>query len=341
MNTMANTYGLSDYYLFGLPMTGRTYSSSDYRFAFNGMEKEDEVYGEGNFYDFGARMYDARIGRWTSVDPKFKLQPDQSPYKSFLNNPIIFVDPEGETEYITIITMNEETGETTIECKTSSQVMTDGVVHAEPDGGGGYTNYNYYYDYSTTIIRTTDKNGKQLSETTTSSMLKDRGVKNKDGVFFGGDDYGDTQSNWAWSEMTGGYNFTWSLGQGQETRKAFHGIETVDAELLMAAFGAASRVAGERNLKNIAEPIKVLVDSYEAGGDIIDGLIGLGQEVYDAYKSEMDKMNKETTTSSGGPVRQTGDTLTTTKNGGKDTVKVDIYRPGGNRRIQTGNTTGN
>jgi RHS repeat-associated protein len=40
-----------------------------YRFTFNGMEKDDEVKGVGNSLDFGARIYDSRLGRWLSVDP--------------------------------------------------------------------------------------------------------------------------------------------------------------------------------------------------------------------------------------------------------------------------------
>lgn len=63
------------------------------------MEGDDELKGEGNSYDFGARMYDSRIGRWMSVDPKFALQPGWSTYKFALDNPLIFVDPEGETEF--------------------------------------------------------------------------------------------------------------------------------------------------------------------------------------------------------------------------------------------------
>ena len=34
-----------------------------YRYGFNGMEKDDEVSGSKNYYNFGARMYDSRIGR--------------------------------------------------------------------------------------------------------------------------------------------------------------------------------------------------------------------------------------------------------------------------------------
>ena len=40
-----------------------------YWFGFQGQEAENEIWGEGNAYDFGARIYDARIGRFLSVDP--------------------------------------------------------------------------------------------------------------------------------------------------------------------------------------------------------------------------------------------------------------------------------
>lgn len=46
-------------------------------------------------YDFGARMYDARLGRFTSVDPHAHSYPHWSPYSAFANNPIVFIDPDG------------------------------------------------------------------------------------------------------------------------------------------------------------------------------------------------------------------------------------------------------
>ncbi len=46
----------SDYYSFGMQMPGRQFSGEEYRYGFNGMEKDDELAGEGNSYDFGARM---------------------------------------------------------------------------------------------------------------------------------------------------------------------------------------------------------------------------------------------------------------------------------------------
>ena len=70
-------------------------STVSYRFGFNGKENDNEVKGTGNSVDFGARIYDSRLGRWLSVDPLQVKYPDKSPYNFCSNNPIIFVDPDG------------------------------------------------------------------------------------------------------------------------------------------------------------------------------------------------------------------------------------------------------
>ena len=46
-------------------------------------------------YDFGDRIYDARIGRWLSVDKRFKDYVPFSPYIFSLNNPIFLIDKDG------------------------------------------------------------------------------------------------------------------------------------------------------------------------------------------------------------------------------------------------------
>ncbi len=66
-----------------------------YRYGFNGMEKDDEVKGNGNSYDFGARMQDPRLGRWLSVDKKWNLNLAVTPYGFGNNSPIYYIDKGG------------------------------------------------------------------------------------------------------------------------------------------------------------------------------------------------------------------------------------------------------
>jgi RHS repeat-associated protein len=86
----------TDYYPFGYPIAERSSSGKDYRYGFNGQEKDDEIYGKGSAYDFGERIYDSRIGRWFSIDPLQAKYPDLSPYAFTANNPIRFIDIGGE-----------------------------------------------------------------------------------------------------------------------------------------------------------------------------------------------------------------------------------------------------
>jgi RHS repeat-associated protein len=84
----------SDYYPFGMQMPGRN-GGEDYRYAFNGMEQDPEVSGDGNSYTTEFRQYDPRLGRWKSLDPLMAKFPNSSPYVAFADNPIVYVDPDG------------------------------------------------------------------------------------------------------------------------------------------------------------------------------------------------------------------------------------------------------
>lgn len=60
------------------------------------MEKDDEIKGSGNSLDFGARIYDPRLGRFLSLDPLIHQFADISGYLYAINSPISFIDENGK-----------------------------------------------------------------------------------------------------------------------------------------------------------------------------------------------------------------------------------------------------
>ncbi len=98
---------------FGSPMPTRSWKdpNAKYKYGFNGKEKDNEINVDGGDYDFGARIYNSRLGRWLSLDPLMKKYPQFSTYCFALDNPSLYIDFNGKdviNGYIRLIQQTEE-----------------------------------------------------------------------------------------------------------------------------------------------------------------------------------------------------------------------------------------
>ena len=126
----------SDYYPYGAPMDNPTNTLTDrncgwgYRYGYNSTEICTSDLGyHSNITEF--RLFDGRLARWNSTDPKWLEFPWQSTYIVMDANPIIIIDPTGASGEES----TSQAGPTPIEAAMMAKHVYGGMNDDELVGG--------------------------------------------------------------------------------------------------------------------------------------------------------------------------------------------------------------
>jgi RHS repeat-associated protein len=251
-----------------------------YRFGFNGMERDDEVKGQGNSYDFGARIYDSRLGRWMSTDPLAGKFSYESPYTFVSNNPVIYLDPTGKSKWITHRVVNEQTGETTEISVLNDKVLLKAVPDRTTSSLSPHTLGPIHYDYydinevHTTVIK---KDGTKIIEPVKTERGDYRAhtiyksnywanVFKDENEFEENEDIEMTGIRWTTSKTN-------AEGQGNsfESGRTFSRSENIDMLLSLIDGGKSMSSAIEKSIKTL-DRVRKVAEAVDKGSDVIDGL---------------------------------------------------------------------
>ena len=280
-----------DYYPFGFPMPDRSFYMGGYRYFFNGQESDAEVYGTGSLAGYEFRQYDTRLGRWWGVDQEIAETPSLSPFIAFRDNPILYVDPDGRKEFITVVFQSNTGPKVVLQRQVSNRIMTDGVQHMKVSKLSSATWHyeNYYYDYEHVFVVTVNPEGGFSFKYQSTNIISDSKIKDTEKVWFGGDKYGDSKQDPSEKVLSqpGGWHLVTSNGGSSPTRYiSSKGMpEFINVELLLKAMNGAGAMKG---------PLPDMRNNPLDRAFFINLLKDITQEAVEMTKKEREEYENET-----------------------------------------------
>ena len=151
--------------------------SKGYSYAFNGMEKDDE-HTQGK-YDFGARIYDSRLGRWLAIDPLSMKYTSLNPYNFVANSPLLYVDKDGKEisaltpnaklAFYSIIAIGLSGGMNSDESGDNNQALTDFFINSSMSSK--FKGAKFTFAYTEDAAKKFKKIKKKLKKTLTAQQV--------------------------------------------------------------------------------------------------------------------------------------------------------------------------
>lgn len=241
--------------------------SKGYSYGFNGMEKDDE-HTQGK-YDFGARIYDSRIGNFLSVDPEYNVFAFQSPYVFASDNPIFYIDDNG-THRITYYTTITDDGTAFYKViNRNNETEVDMVAITSSQGGIGgwiprYTNPVTFVtlDKRTNITPEENKSGTREGTAEEGETISFSEYVNQ--VF--------TYSGMG-SEMLGGVSWTSKKGEGGEflPKSQANDTEVINIDDMLAP-GAGAKIRGINKIWKALQYTKDVLGGLDNGKKIVEAI---------------------------------------------------------------------
>jgi len=188
------------------------------------------VKGDGNQQDYGARIYDPRLGRFLSVDPLSGKFPNESPYSYAGDNPIGMIDPDGQAKYSVHLQYDAKTGKYTILKILKSSGLKPKVISK---WSSMYVDHVDWYNYQTFTVTVINADPKITYDIKIPDQIIGKIVTTTSHELTNNETWAKFKTN---DEVTGGVMFTSEDGPGLNVRKG-EAEFMANIEGVMAAIG--------------------------------------------------------------------------------------------------------
>lgn len=162
-----------EYFAFGETFVEEHSNTDRTPYLFNGKELDEET----GLYYYGARYYDARTSVFQSVDRLSEKYPGLSSYQYAGNNPVMFVDFNGDDFGISIDNKNKSIIITTNIYATSSRAYNQAVKAATNWNGQSSTYSDFTVTFKVNVVKP-----KNISDQQVLSTWPDKNFMKKDGT---------------------------------------------------------------------------------------------------------------------------------------------------------------